>query len=255
MIRVYRPSEPSDFLRQRNLWEKELQKAITKPNPVSITKIWRTIRARKAMQGYAQLLFLAFHYKCAFCESRARHVSPLHIEHYRPKSTTAFQGYIFDWSNWLVACMTCNGNKGEYFADCEGEPCLLDPTAEDPDIHIRFLDAQIVPKTERGRRTIDQINLDRSELEDERSAWLLLIRSLLFLAVRVPETKTQARELLIWAMQDDAPYAAMVRSYLRKQVPKLANPITPHPVIQLDEPARRLSDILSRYEQELRGLE
>ena len=92
-------------------------------------------------------------------------------------------------------------------------------------------------------------------MEKARALWLLDIEKLLLLAICVPEVRTTARELLIWAMQDDAPYAAMARSYLRKQVPKLANPITPHPVIQLDDPVRRLSDILSRYEQELRGLE
>lgn len=255
MIRVYRPNEPPGFLQQRALWEKEFQEEISKSTPVSTIEVWRKIRSRKAMQEYARLLFLAFQYKCAFCESKPVPVSHLHIEHYRPKSTTAFQNYIFDWNNWLVACMTCNGNKGEYFADCENEPCLLDPTVEDPGAHVHFLRAQIVPKTERGKRTIDQIKLDRSELEDARASWLLLIESLLLLALHVSEAKKQARELLIWAMQDDAPYAAMVRSYLHGCAPKLANPATPHPVVQLDEPNRKLTDILSKYNKELQDLE
>ena len=93
MIRVYRPNEPLGFLQQRTLWQKELQETTNQSRPVSVTEFWRRIRQRKAMQGYARLLFAAFQHKCAFCESKPVHVSPLHIEHYRPKSTNAFQIY------------------------------------------------------------------------------------------------------------------------------------------------------------------
>lgn len=255
MIRVNRPSEPPGFLQQRKLWEKELQRGIDQPNPVPVTVIWRKIRQRKAMGMFAEALFTAFHHKCAFCESKTEHVSPLHIEHYQPKNTSAFRVYMFDWHNWLVACMACNSNKGERFDICDDRLCLLDPTTEDPGEHIDFLAAQIIPKTIRGKKTIEQIRLYRIDLEKARALWLLDIEKLLLLAIRVPEARTTARELLIWAMQDDAPYTAMVRSYLRRRVPKLADPAIPHSVVQLDEPARKLNDILNRYQTELQELE
>lgn len=255
MIRVNRPSEPPGFLQQRKLWEKELQTGMNQPNPVPVTTIWRIFRQRKAMQVFAEMLFTASHHKCVFCESKTENVSPLHIEHYRPKNTSAFLIYMFDWRNWLVACMACNSNKGERFDICDDRPCLLDPTTEDPGEHIDFLSAQIIPKTIRGKKTIEQIRLHRIDLEKARALWLLDIEKLLLLAIRVPEARTTARELLIWAMQDDAPYAAMARSYLRRYAPKLADPAIPHPTVQLDEPARKLNEILNRYQAELQELE
>lgn len=255
MIGVHRPNEPLGFPQQRDRWEKEFQEMVNRSRPISSNDMWKRIRQRKIMKEYTNTLFVAFHHKCAFCESKPRHVSPLHIEHYRPKSNSEFQDYMFDWHNWLVACMSCNVNKGEYFADCSGEPCLLDPTAEDPSIHVEFLRAQIIPKTERGKKTIEQIQLNRSELDEARTLWLLHIESLLLLALRIPDVYTQARELLIWAMQEDAPYTAMVRSYLHRHTPKLAKPEIQHPVIQLDEPIRKLTDILDKYREELRSIE
>jgi uncharacterized protein (TIGR02646 family) len=250
MIRVYRSNEPSNFPQQRLLWEKEFKEAANKPKAASVTEVWRKIRSRKAMKEYVDLLFSAFHDKCAFCESNSKPTSPLHIEHYRPKSTSAFQSYMFDWNNWLVACMTCNGNKGEYFDDCSGYPCLLDPTVEEPNEHIDFRSAQMIPKTTRGKKTIDQIRLNRVDLVKARKLWLLNIQSLMELAVSIPEAhKPAVREYLIWAMQDDAPYAAMVRTYLRQQMPKLANPVTPHPVFQFDEVYGKLIDALNKRSQ------
>ncbi|MEZ4866802.1 MAG: hypothetical protein R3C14_36110 [Caldilineaceae bacterium] len=255
MIRVYRPNEPPGFRQQRTRWEKELQEAIYDPHPMSMTQLWRKIRQRKAMQVFAEVLFTVFHHKCAFCESKTEHVSPLHIEHYRPKNTSAFLVYMFDWHNWLVACMACNSNKGERFDICDDRPCLLDPTTEDPSEHIDFLAAQIIPKTHRGKKTIEQIRLHRIDLTKARALWLLDIDKLLLLAIHVPAARATARELLIWAMQDDAPYAAMARSYLRQRAPKLADPAIPHPVVQLDEPARKLNEILNRYQTELQEFE
>lgn len=63
-------------------------------------------------------LFTIFKKKCAYCESTPAHVSPLDIEHFRPKNEIQTQdgqsfkpGYYWlagEWSNLLISCNDCN---------------------------------------------------------------------------------------------------------------------------------------------------
>jgi hypothetical protein len=55
-------------------------------------------------------------------------------------------------------------------------------------------------------------------------------------------------------MQDDAPYSAMTRQYLRTKVPKLATPPTPHPRVDLDRPQAKLKNFIELHSAELADL-
>lgn len=56
--------------------------------------------------------------KCAYCESRYEHVTPMDVEHYRPKSAVLGDdgklhrpGYYWlgaEWTNLLPSCVSCN---------------------------------------------------------------------------------------------------------------------------------------------------
>ncbi len=138
-----------------------------------------------------------FHSKCAYCEARVGVTSKPDVEHYRPKGniTNEFgdtdQGYWWlagEWDNLLLACQTCNrrfreSGKGNFFpiageraepyttgADLAAEePLLLDPTVDQPDDHLVFLDdGSVVSDTERGRTTIQIIGLNREALQHAR---------------------------------------------------------------------------------------
>jgi len=59
-----------------------------------------------------------FHKKCAYCESRYAHVTPMDVEHFRPKSgyldpngKLVQPGYYWlaaEWDNLLPSCVDCN---------------------------------------------------------------------------------------------------------------------------------------------------
>lgn len=182
------------------------------------------------------------------------HVASAHIEHYQPKSNPQFSHLMFAWDNWLLACPRCNAKKSKHFPDCNGQPCLLDPTAEEPGEHLDFFGAQMGYKTERGQSTIKLIGLDRVPLLDDRAFWLNTINSLLLLLL-IPEASHAAREFLIWAMQADAPYAAMTRAYLHSKVPRLAQPALPHPFVQLEHPLQAIARLVEQYAEQLQQLE
>ncbi len=181
------------------------------------------------------------------------HVSNPHVEHYKPKSLAEFEALAFDWRNWLFSCGICNQKKWAHFPMCGKLPCLLDPSTDDPAEHLAFLGATVVARTDRGEKTRLLLGLHRSPLEDIRSRWLMQIDALLLLAVAEP-TRQEARKLLIWSMQADAPYSAMTKTYLEAKAPKLARPRRPHPEVRLEEPMKQLRHLVERHEAELRSL-
>ncbi len=251
MISVERGPEPEGFAAHAAKWWNEFEE---KQQKYSLSTFWVLVRKRKAMRQYADVLFKVFRNKCAFCESKMKHVSPAHIEHYRPKEKDQFPELMFVWENWLLSCPTCNANKGTKFPLCDNEPCFLDPTVENPDEHLDFLRAQILSKTTRGRETIKEIKLYRTDLEQQRKWWLMQIDILLLLARFIPEAYTEARELLIWSMQPDAPYMAMTYAYLTEITPKLAHPEIPHPLIEINNPLERITKLVEQYNNQLRQL-
>jgi uncharacterized protein (TIGR02646 family) len=250
MIRVNRGPEPHGFAARAAEWRRRFESARKRDPKLRATVFWS--RVRDQVRTDAQALYVAFHGKCAYCEAKMAHVSSPHVEHYHPKSK--FPDRMFDWQNWLLSCGCCNDKKWAHFPDCDGQPCLLDPATEDPSMHLDFLGSRVVGRTHRGEETIKLVGLDRSPLEDHRALWLMKINLLLLLLCFAPEAFEEVRELLIWAMQADAPYTAMTRCYLRQKVPRLASPETPHQPVSLGEPLDRIEDLVQQHADQLRGL-
>ncbi|OQY54740.1 MAG: hypothetical protein DRR08_33525 [Candidatus Parabeggiatoa sp. nov. 2] len=247
MIQVKRGTKPEGLNKEAARWLDEQQ-----TQPITAAQFWSKVSKRQAMQSYARQLHQAFQYKCAFCESKPAATNALQVEHYRPKGNPQFERLMFDWDNWLTSCGCCNSKKWRHFPDCEGEPCLIDPCADDPKKHIEFLMENVLGKTQRGEETIKLIGLERSPLKEERAKWLLQINSLLLLCLT--SARSTARQLLIWAMQPDAPYSAMTYCYLSEKTPKLANPEIPHPHVKFDAPTKRIAELIENNDEFLMRL-
>ena len=64
----------------------------------------------------------------------------------------------------------------------------------------------------------------------------------------------EARQLLIWCLQEDAPFCAMTRAYLAREAPKLANPVRPHPRVSEADGLNRIAQLVAEYREETRQL-
>ena len=134
--------------------------------------------------------------KCAFCESKFKHIAYGDVEHFRPKGgwvqsegdDLAKPGYYwlaYAWSNLFASCTLCNQRfKRNFFPlsdptkralshrdDVSAEPRLLvDPEQDDPEEQIRFRQevAYPVDDNEYGQTTIRVLGLDREELDEVR---------------------------------------------------------------------------------------
>jgi len=232
MIRVSRGDAPPGFANRAEAWRAKLADYRQREPEITASAVWSKVRGD--IEADAEILARRFHHKCAYCEARPGHVSRPHIEHFRPKGLTQFEGRMFDWDNWLLSCGICNEEKWKHFPEEDGRALLLNPTEEEPSDHLCFVGPLLRGTTKRGKKTVELVELDRQSLRDRRASWLSLVNILLLLWSESEDTNVRraCREHLIWTLQEDAPFAGMTRAYLRKKCAKLANPAMPHPRLE-----------------------
>ena len=178
-----------------------------------------------------QSLLVAQKGKCAFCESKFEHIAFGDVEHFRPKGgwiqaegdTLTRPGYYwlaYDWGNLFASCQICNQQfKRNLFPlsdpltrarshhdDLTSELCLLlDPSADQPELHIGFRQEYPFPlnASERGDVTIRTFGLDREELNEMRRDRLALatlgIRALIQFEQRKADGTATQEELQLLA--------------------------------------------------------
>lgn len=71
-----------------------------------------------------------FKNKCAYCESEYEHVSPMDVEHFRPKGAYILpdgkkskKGYFWlaaEWTNLLPSCIDCNRQRKQFRRNSDG---------------------------------------------------------------------------------------------------------------------------------------
>lgn len=98
--------------------------------------------------------------RCMYCEDSMG----TDIDHFWPKSN--FPAKAFTWENYLLACSFCNSNQKRtlFPLDTNGNPLLLDPTAEDPELHLNLLPAtgDFAHTTPKGDESIKVFGLNDS---------------------------------------------------------------------------------------------
>jgi uncharacterized protein (TIGR02646 family) len=119
--------------------------------------------------------------KCAYCESKIRHVAYGDIEHVIPKSKVPEKAY--EWENLTLACDVCNTNKGDTYSDdpTQSQDALIDPYHDEPRDHFLFLREVVSPRPDslRGKATDAVIKLSRPELLERRRERMAFIDGLI----------------------------------------------------------------------------
>lgn len=119
--------------------------------------------------------------RCMYCEDSQGHA----IDHFRPKSTHPERTFV--WENLLYACSHCNSNqkRTQFPLDANGQPLLIDPTAEDPMAHLVFVpdtgdwvartDPATVLPSPKGTSSCTTFGLNRDVLKrGRRNTWVAL---------------------------------------------------------------------------------
>lgn len=94
--------------------------------------------------------------KCAFSECKLQEEGKyLEVEHFYPKSL--YPNEVVQWENLLPISGACNKAKSDH--DTRNEP-IINPRYEDPKDHFYFQGYRFRAKTEKGKLSIEVLNLN-----------------------------------------------------------------------------------------------
>lgn len=148
--------------------------------------------------------------KCAYCESKLRHIAYGDIEHILPKSSDKTRW--FNWENLTVACDRCNTNKGEH-------EDVIDPYLVDPETHLIFMGALAFPRPgdDLAFTTERRLELNRDDLCERRSERLKSLIGMLDRIARVADQNVKEALMADFLEEGEAnkEYAAMAREVIR----------------------------------------
>lgn len=149
--------------------------------------------------------------KCAYCESKLRHVAYGDVEHITAKNNDP--ELWFSWHNLTLACDICNTNKG-------AKGSLIDPYGQDPEQRIVFFGhaALPVPGDEEAALTIRFLDLNRDELVGKRQERIEYLYKFLSAIAQTsnPELKEILRADFELELEDNKEYVALSRSLYRE---------------------------------------
>ena len=125
----------------------------------------RTERNRYNHAEIKAALLAETHRKCAYCESKLRHVTYGDIEHVVPKTDEPARW--FDWANLTIACDVCNTNKASAPGDGDA---FIDPYAVDPEEHFWQMGPIMYarPGCDAAALTERLLKLNRADLVERR---------------------------------------------------------------------------------------
>jgi hypothetical protein len=157
------------------------------------------------------------HGKCAYCESKLRHVTFGDVEHVTPKSRVPER--TFDWENLTLACDVCNQRKGSTRTCADS---FVDPYAGEPSEHLIFHGPLLcsIPGSTAGLLTEWTLDLNRAALVERRKERIEALQALLHLVVTHPNP--QVRDVIRQDIENheilaDREFAGMSREFVRRQ--------------------------------------
>ncbi len=164
--------------------------------------------------------------KCAFCESKIRHIDDGDIEHFIPKST--HPEWSFDWTNLTLACTICNRNKGVHYAP-PGDPLsLVNPYEDDPSDHFLFHREILTgtPESLRGINTEQILDLNRGELRERRREKIDQLHEYVTTYAQASDgyKPLVARQIKRHCVGDDKEYSAFLREYISEMIARTTLP-------------------------------
>ena len=179
-------------------------------------------RSRYNHTDIKQELLIETHDKCAYCESKFRHVTYGDIEHVVSKSDDPSKWFM--WSNLTIACDVCNTKKSN--APVDGDS-FVDPYSVDPEEQFWQLGSMVCarPGCNAAGLTERLLELNRAELLERRFERLTALLKMLESVERCddPELKRILWDDFLLESQSNKEYAALSRSIVEMARRKLGH--------------------------------
>ena len=197
------------------VWRDELLAVIATGNEPSTTQ-----KNRYNHKDIKDVLLTETAQKCAFCESKIRHIDDGDIEHFIPKSE--HPEFSFEWSNLTLACTICNRNKSNYYAPAGDHNSLINPYADEPRDHFLFHKEIITPAPEslRAIKTEEILDLNRGELVERRREQIAKLHEFItaYAQANDPYKPMVARQIRKQCSGSDKEYSAFLTKYISEMI-------------------------------------
>ncbi|WP_391564527.1 HNH endonuclease [Sinorhizobium meliloti] len=207
MIKLTKSKEPEILQKNRVSWEKTLF-----DHAASGTEPTQADLNRYNHPDIKSALLAETGEKCAYCESKIRHITYGDIEHIVPKRLAP--EHRFKWDNLTIGCDTCNTKKGI-------KENLIDPYRDDPETEFVVMGPMLLPdpQSDRAKVTESALDLNRKALMERRAERIKALHSLVQIALSLKEEGDQKvlfDEIRLRETTDEVEYAALSRSYVRE---------------------------------------
>lgn len=176
MIRLNKTNKPDVLVKHAQEWTTEYCEVLT--NDIKSSK---ELATKYNNPNIKDALVEETNGKCAYCESKLRHITYGDIEHILPKNKDAKPELYVEWTNLKLACELCNrSGKGTYYDE---ELPLINPYIDSPTDFFIFLGPIASPNlfedramiTENHSCLIEAISLNKDKKESSRFYNLLYI--------------------------------------------------------------------------------
>ena len=145
MIKLTRSPKPTKLTLK-------LQKTLTREFQATGKTVWNLEFLKEALLSFSNN-------KCCYCESNINEESKyMEVEHFHDKHS--YPSEVIAWENLLPSCKKCNGTKGIHNTYLEP---IIDPSKDDPKMHLKFWCYRIKGKNELGKLTISVLDLNNQD--------------------------------------------------------------------------------------------
>jgi hypothetical protein len=177
------------------------------------TTAWRHTDVRKPLGRILREMAPGLE-QCMYCGEE----QGTDIDHFDPITRSPLRA--FDWLNHLLACTVCNSHykRDRFPLDEDGNPLLIDPTAEDPSDHLLLTLSlgHYEPLSRKGEATIEICNLNRPLLERGRIQGRRVVELCLkaWKAARQADDTTAMHDAILTVREQ--PFADVCQAMLRQ---------------------------------------
>lgn len=213
MIKIYKTEKPQILIENSQQWTAEYLEALQQESPVP-----NHIKYRYQNPEIKDALEKETHSKCAYCESKFKHVSFGDIEHILPKNKNARPELYVEWNNLTLSCEICNRtNKKDYYDPLDP---LINPVEDDPNNLLIAFGPFIyqAPGSRKGELSIAILDLNRPELVERRKE---KIENLLPLIDKWKNEVNDTYKKLLYSQiikeaEADKEYSFIISTYLKQ---------------------------------------
>lgn len=216
MIKLTKEPKPKILLENAEAWTAILLSKLAagvEPTPAE-----RTRYRRKEIKSVLEIETSG---KCAYCESKLKHIHHGDVEHIYPKSLDPSKQ--LHWENLTLACEICNQNKSNRDPHLE---FIIDPYLKNPEQHIFFVGSMAFPLgTAEGVSSIALLELNRPALVVMRNEAVQRIMGLYDTLLR-PDIPLPAKKAILDDLEANesnggAQFSAVVKSVVASMRSKL----------------------------------